>query len=365
MSDVNDMRDCTSTRFLENMPVDLFDDNKYPDLNQTEREWLSTLLDRPLPEGDKSLESNGKYVTPMHKELHSPSPHSNAQQDNGTGGWTAYSSSKATFGMQSAKATFGMQSSATYGGFQSARNVRTRSQDQPSSLNNGTNRKTVSALGGFMPASQINDPPQEPVIKKESNNKRFYMPHEVHNPSEESSVEPKPKLEPFDIPLNGNYGKKKAVKQRGAIRSDSADSMFSSKRSDDEDGVSKRKKVKQEADQELLAPDMSKVASESSGYQSVWRRYLKKGSEDLDLKRFENDLSRIIIDCLKVIPNERGELTEELATNIVVKKAIQKNMAVSKMDIEFRVRDELQKLVDQNVLYKKKVGTVDMYIISN
>ncbi|KAG2181389.1 hypothetical protein INT43_008972 [Umbelopsis isabellina] len=356
---INDMRDCTSTRFLENMPVDLFDDNKYPDLNQTEREWLSTLLDRSLPEGDKNLKSDGNYITAMRHDfgtiqgLHSPTPRSAAQQTNGTGSWTAF---------PSAKATFGMQSSTTYGGFRSAKNVRSRAQDQPSGSNN---RKTVSALGGFMPASQINEPPLEAVVKKESNNKKFFMPHEVHKSLQQPSTEPNIKLEPFEVRLNGNYGKNEAAMQRGAIRSDSTHLMLSSKRPDGENGVSKRKKVKQEVDEEPISSDMGKKASESSGYQSIWRRYLNKGSEDLDLKRFENDLSRIIIDCLKVIPNERGELTEELATNIVVKRAIQKNMAVTKMDIEFRVRDELQKLVDQNVLYKKKVGTVDMYIISN
>jgi hypothetical protein len=46
----------------------------------------------------------------------------------------------------------------------------------------------------------------------------------------------------------------------------------------------------------------------------------------------------------------------------VASNAAKKNMAISQMDVEFRVGFELQKLVDQGILYRK---TGDMYVIPN
>ncbi|CAM0141700.1 unnamed protein product [Umbelopsis sp. WA50703] len=367
----SDMKDCTPTRFLDKMPVDLYG-NKFPLLDQTEREWLSTLLDRPLPEGDKNLEHKGSYVTPTSHDFdatndsdpechqstgseydvdHSYEPFSRPSQKNGRANW---------FGNQ-ATVPYGVQSSK-HSGFQSARIASAKSQVQRSGSNN---RIKAPPLSGFMPASQVHNSPQDPVVKTERNSQMVFMPHEVHKSSQKPLTGTKIKTEELDAASSGNFGKKNDITPQTAIKTDPKQSELIGKRSDGNANTSKRKKSKHESIEEPMSSDTAKQAPESSGYQSVWQRYLKKGAEDLDLKRLENDLTRIIIDCLKVIPNERGELTEELATNIVVTKAIQKNMAVTKMDIEFRVKDELQKLVDQNVLYKKKVGTVDMYIISN
>lgn len=330
--------------------------------NQASSSSATQTISPISPINDPELSIDLSVLSPMMTRVLTPlyehSPFSPSERLNSEAAAGAKTASKKNTNFSSLQGSSFTPPTQPYSGFTSASQVHRHSQDKgvyvkkeensqevplkrsKGSTSKGSKKKSVKEelddLNAKFSSSQRSSTSTQPYSG-------FTSASEVHKQSQD----------------NGVYVKKEENHQEVPV-----------KRSKSSTNNSKKKKVMKE---EPIDLDLSECSAtpvnnatvkkeEASGYKSVWARYLKKEGDDLNLKRQETELSAMILDCLQRIPNDRGELTSTRAVTVVASNAAKKNMPISQMDVEFRVGFELQKLVDQGILYRK---TGDMYVIPN
>lgn len=314
------------------------------------------------PIKDQELSTDLSVLSPMMTRVLQPlyehSPFSSSKRQNSEAAAGAKTASKKNTNFNSMQGSSFTPPTQPYSGFTTASQVHRHSQDKGIYVKKEENSQEVPLKRSKGSTSKGS--------KKKSVKEEFDDMNDKFSSSQRSSASTQP-YSGFTSASqvhkqsqgNGVYVKNEEDRQEALL-----------KRSKSSTNKSKKKKVMKEGPIDLDLSECSATPvnnatvkkEEASGYKSVWTRYLKKEGDDLNLKRQETELSAMILDCLQRIPNERGELTSSRAITVVASNAAKKNMAISQMDVEFRVGFELQKLVDQGILYRK---TGDMYVIPN
>lgn len=386
------------------MPANLYQ-AKYPRIDRGVREWIATLLNRLLPEEDDSLVDEGHFRPPARlpilDELYNgddPDDYDQTDHDDyyRAGSYMAlinsqprYTSSQSN-SSQSGAAVYQYRRTSTFGAAVSSKAqtnnsfTTVRSKAQPSSqLLAQTSMSSRSSQPYTTPYATTTSATAQPLYECSpftpgpqqhdglTTRKKIRTTAPRHLASGSQATSLSSPTQPYSGFTTASEVHKKTNDTAVKVE-DNYSQPMPQKRSKASSSKGKKAKVIKEepvvADLDLIGrastnhSEMKQEAKEeANGYKSIWARFLKKEGDELSLRRRETELSAMILDCLQRIPNERGELTGEQATSLVAENVARKNMAISRMDIEFRVNFELEKLVDQGILYRK----ADVYIIAN